>query len=101
MNCNWKLIAKVAAVVFLSEMGDKTQVTTLLLAGAKPLYVLYVALGSASALVCTALLEVTIGAHILGRHLKPAVIRLASCLAFIALGILLILGVIGRIELPA
>lgn len=101
MAWDWKLMAKVFGVVFLSEMGDKTQVTTLLLAGAKPLYVLYVALGSASALVVTSLIEVTVGSRVLARHLKPPAIRLLSCLAFVVLGLLLVTGVIGRIRLPA
>lgn len=97
MHWDWRLMAKVFGVVFLSEMGDKTQVTTLLLAGAKPLYVLYIALGSASALVVTSLVEVSIGSLLISRYLKPQTIKLASCLAFIVLGLLLVTGVIGRI----
>ena len=101
MRWDWRLMAKVFGVVFLSEMGDKTQVTTLLLAGAKPLYVLYIALGSASALVFTSLVEVSIGSLLIGRYLKPRTIKLASCLAFIVLGLLLVTGVIGRIAVTA
>jgi Ca2+/H+ antiporter, TMEM165/GDT1 family len=98
-NFDWELILKVFGVVWLSEMGDKTQVTTLFLAGAKPLYVLWVALGSASALVTTSLIEITIGSAIVARFLKPRMIKLASSTAFIILGILLLCGVIGRIDL--
>ena len=97
---DWKLILKVFGVVWLSEMGDKTQVTTLFLAGAKPLYVLWVALGSATALVTTSLIEITIGSTLIARFLKPKVIKLASAATFILLGILLLTGAIGRIEAP-
>lgn len=99
-NLDWKLILRVFGVVWLSEMGDKTQVTTLLLAGAKPLYVLWVALGSASALVLTSLIEITIGSAVIARYLKPKIIKLASATAFVILGLLLVFGVIGRIEFP-
>lgn len=97
---DWRLILKVFLVVLLSEMGDKTQTTTLLLAGAKPLYVLWVALGSASALVITSLLEVTIGSHMIAKYIKPELIKLSSAVAFILLGLLLVFGVIGNIRLP-
>lgn len=97
---DWKLILKVFGVVWLSEMGDKTQVTTLFLAGAKPLYVFWVALGSATALVTTSLIEITIGSSIVARFLQPPLIKLASATAFIILGILLVSGVMGYIEIP-
>lgn len=97
---DWKLIFKVFGVVWLSEMGDKTQVTTLLLAGAKPFYVLWVALGSACALVTTSLIEITIGSKIIARFLRPRTIKFASAAVFFILGALLLFGVIGQIESP-
>ena len=97
-SLDWRLILKVFGVVWLSEMGDKTQVTTLFLAGAKPLYVLWVALGSAAALVTTSLLEILIGSTLVARFLHPRAIKLASSIAFIILGVLLVSGVIGKIE---
>lgn len=97
---DWRLIAKVFGVVWLSEMGDKTQVTTLLLAGAKPLYVLWVALGSAGALVVTSFIETTVGAKIIARFLRPRTIKFASAAVFLILGVLLLFGVIGQIESP-
>lgn len=88
-------------VVFLSEMGDKTQISTLLLAGEKPLYVLWVGLGSATALITASFLEVIIGSQLIARFLKPEKIRIISSLVFVLLGILLLTGVIGNITLPA
>jgi len=93
---DYRLFFSSLGVVFLSELGDKTQVTTMLLAGQKPLYVLWVALGSLAALVCTSFLEVVIGANILARFIKPEVIQLFSAGIFILLGILLLTGIIGQ-----
>ena len=97
---NWRLFLSTLGVVFLSEMGDKTQITTLLLAGAKPMYVFWVALGSATALICTSFFEVIIGSHVIARIFKPNTISLISALTFTILGLLLIFGVIGNIKIP-
>lgn len=96
---DWRLFLTTLGVVFLSEMGDKTQITTLLLAGAKPMYVLWVALGSAAALICASFVEVVIGSHIIAKFIKPQTINLLSAIAFTILGLLLIFGVIGNIQL--
>jgi putative Ca2+/H+ antiporter (TMEM165/GDT1 family) len=80
-------------------MGDKTQITTLLLAGAKPLYVFWVALGSATALVCTSFIEVMIGSHVVARFLSTRTINLLAGIIFILLGVLLVCGVIGNIQM--
>jgi putative Ca2+/H+ antiporter (TMEM165/GDT1 family) len=98
---DWRLLLSVLGIVFISEMGDKTQITTLLLAGAKPGYVFWVALGSATALMCTSFLEVLIGSQIIARYMKPHVIKLVSALLFIVLGCLLLFGVIGNIGIDS
>lgn len=95
---DWRLFLSVMGIVFISEMGDKTQITTLLLAGAKPHYVFWVALGSATALICTSFLEVLIGSEIIARFMKPHVVKLASAVLFIVLGCLLLFGVIGAFD---
>ena len=94
----WRLLLSTLGIVFISEMGDKTQITTLLLAGANPGYIWWVALGSASALICASFLEVMIGSQVIARYLKPSTISLFSGIIFIILGILLLLGVIGDIQ---
>lgn len=93
---NWRLFLSALGIVFLSEMGDKTQVSTMLLAGAKPAYVLWVGMGSALALMCTSFLEVIIGSEVIARFIKPATIRLVSGIAFLILGTLLVLGLLGN-----
>jgi len=95
----WRLLFSAFGVVFLSEMGDKTQITTMLLAGAKPAYVLWVALGSVMALVFTSFLEVIIGAHVITRLIKPSTIQLVSGAVFMVLGALLVFGLLGNIQL--
>lgn len=97
---DWRIFFTALGMVFLSEMGDKTQITTLLLAGEKPRYVLWVALGSAAALICCSFIEVIIGSEVISRFIKPATIKLLSALAFIILGTLLLLGIIGKIQIP-
>lgn len=95
---NWRLLLTVLGIVFISEMGDKTQVTTMLLAGAKPSYVFWVALGSATALICASFLEVIVGSHIIARYVKPSMIKITSGVAFLVLGLLLVAGVLGGAE---
>ncbi|MGI5921769.1 MAG: TMEM165/GDT1 family protein [Syntrophomonadaceae bacterium] len=96
---DWRLFFATFGVVFVSEMGDKTQITTLLLAGEKPSYVFWVALGSATALICTSFLEVLVGSQIIARYVKPSTIRLMSGIAFLLLGLLLLFGIIGNIQI--
>lgn len=95
---NWRLFLSAFGIIFLSEMGDKTQITTMLLAGAKPLHVLWVGLGSALALTCTSFLEVVIGSQVIARFIKPATIRLISGIAFLVLGVLLVAGLLGNVR---
>lgn len=97
---NWRLFLSTLGLVFVSEMGDKTQITTLLLAGAKPNYVVWVALGSAMALICTSFLEVIIGSQIIARYLKPQTVNLISGVVFTILGVLLLFGLVGNINIP-
>jgi putative Ca2+/H+ antiporter (TMEM165/GDT1 family) len=80
--------------VFLSEMGDKTQITTLLLAMSRAQWVWFVFLGSASALCTAALLETSLGWWV-AKRVRPASIKLASGLAFAVMGVLLVFGIIG------
>lgn len=84
------------ATVFISEMGDKTQITTMLLAGAKPAYVMFVALGSAMALMTASFLEVILGAQVISRVFRPETVKILSGMAFLAMGLCLLLGIIGR-----
>ncbi|MBP1761475.1 MAG: hypothetical protein H6Q64_1017 [Firmicutes bacterium] len=93
-----KLFLSTMGVILISEMGDKTQLTTLLLASENPLYICWVGLGSALALITASFLEVIIGSHIIARYLKPVTIRVVSSLLFILLGLLLLTGIMGGLK---
>lgn len=88
---NWKkLFLSAFGIIFISEMGDKTQVTTMLLASEKPVYVLYVALGSAMALITASFIEIIIGSTLISKFLCGKYIKIASGCAFTLMGILLL-----------
>ena len=83
------LLLKSFALVFVAEMGDKTQLSTLALAssaeaGAKHPQ-LAVFLGSALALVCTSAVAALCGAWI-SRHVSLRYVKIAAALLFFVFG---------------
>ena len=88
------IVLKVAiatfATVFLAELGDKTQLATMLLVaqGKSPLAVF---LGSASALVVSSLVGVLAGG-VVAKYIPEIWVRIAAGSGFIILGVLLLLG---------
>jgi len=87
------LLLKTFGLVFLAEMGDKTQLSTLGLAasagGGASHPRLAVFLGSALALVCTSALAAVCGGW-LSAHVSPRWIRAASGALFLVFGALLL-----------
>lgn len=86
------LLFRAFALVFLAELGDKTQLTTLALAssetaGQRPALSLF--LGSALALVCTSAIAAFAGAWI-SRHIPPAYVRIGSAVLFFVFGVILL-----------
>lgn len=77
-------------IIFLSELGDKTQLATMV-AAASSRSPLMVFLGAAGALVLSALLGVLLGDAIV-KILPLHVLRTGAGLAFVLFGILLIAG---------
>mgnify|MGYP000377408638 CR=1 FL=1 len=77
-------------LIFLAELGDKTQLTTMMLAiqSKKPWAVF---LGAAAALCLTSLLGVTVG-EFLARAVPLAYVRRVAGVGFVVLGGLLLLG---------
>ena len=73
------------ATVFLAEIGDKTQLATMLYAADDTRSRWTVFLGSASALVVAAAIGVAAGA-LLGKAVPPHVMKWAAGLGFIAIG---------------
>ncbi len=85
------LFATVFATIFVAELGDKTQLATLLYASDAENPKLTVFAASASALVLSSALGVAGGA-VLARVVDPAVIRWIAGLGFIAVGLWVLLG---------
>lgn len=86
----WKNFVSTFLLIFLAELGDKTQLTTMLMASHNE-STLGVFLGAISALIITTLLGVIIGSSL--SHIIPTnYIHMGAGTAFIIIGILLLLG---------
>ena len=87
---DWRVIMTTFGVIFLAEMGDKTQLAAMTMAGEskKPLAVF---IGASLALACVSAIGVAVGGA-LGNYLPLVWIKRAAALAFIAIGVLILLG---------
>jgi putative Ca2+/H+ antiporter (TMEM165/GDT1 family) len=81
-----KLFATVFTTIFVAEIGDKTQLATLLYASDRAHAKLTVFAAAAGALVVTSALGVAAGS-VLAQWLNPKVMRWAAGLGFIAVGL--------------
>ena len=81
-----KLFATVFSTVFVAELGDKTQLATLLYAsdGSHPKWTVFAA--SATALVLTSALGV-LGGALLAEYVSPKLIRWVAGVGFILVGV--------------
>lgn len=71
--------------IFIAELGDKTQIATLLFASERRVPALFVFAASAGALVVGAGLTVLVGS-VVGRYLHAAPLRLIAGVGFVAIG---------------
>ncbi|MGI5875720.1 MAG: TMEM165/GDT1 family protein [Dethiobacteria bacterium] len=86
----WQAFLTTFSLVFIAELGDKTQLSVMLLAAQdKPLWGVF--LGSATALVLSSLLAIFLGT-LLARFLPPHYIQKGAGIAFVGIGFLLLLG---------
>jgi putative Ca2+/H+ antiporter (TMEM165/GDT1 family) len=87
----WKLFTTVFVTVFIAEIGDKTNLATMLFAAesAKSKWVIFA--GAALALVCTSAIGVLIGAQ-MERFISPRTLKLAAGAGFVAIGVWTILS---------
>lgn len=86
----WKSIFTAFILVFLAELGDKTQLSTMLLAS-KSDSIWLVFIGSSCALVLSSLLGVLLGSCI-NKYISELYIQIGSGVAFIIIGVLLLAG---------
>lgn len=87
---NWKTTLVTFALIFFAELGDKTQLTTMMLT-AQYKAPLAVFVGAALALALTSLLGVTFGEWV-NQVVPPSLVRSAAGVAFLILGALLVTG---------
>lgn len=81
-----KLAATVFGVVFLAELGDKTQLATLLFSAKSPDSLVTVFLGASLALVATSALGVAAGG-VVARYVSPTLLSYVAGAGFVVIGI--------------
>ena len=81
-----RMFVTVFATVFLAEIGDKTQLATMLFASDRDSSKWVIFAGSALALVLAAAIGVLVGAQI-ERFVKPSTLKLVAGIGFIAIGL--------------
>lgn len=77
-------------LVFIAELGDKTQLATMILS-AKSKSVLPIFIGSSLALICTSLIGVIAGVYIT-KYIPPQFIQTGAGVLFLVMGILILWG---------
>jgi putative Ca2+/H+ antiporter (TMEM165/GDT1 family) len=82
----WKVFASVFVTVFLAEIGDKTQLATMLFAAEAKTSKWVIFAGSALALILAAAIGVLVGAQI-ERFISPRTLKVIAGVGFIAIGI--------------
>lgn len=82
---DWKLLATVFATVFIAELGDKTQLATLLFAADKEVSKWLVFVGASLALIATSAIGVAAGS-LMAEALSPKLLSLVAGIGFIVIG---------------
>ena len=84
----WQTLLSTFGLVFLAELGDKTQLATMMLAAQdRPIWGVF--LGASFALVLSAIIGVLLGSTI-AKYLPPHLLQKGAGAAFIILGFLLL-----------
>jgi putative Ca2+/H+ antiporter (TMEM165/GDT1 family) len=86
----WKILLSTFGILFLAELGDKTQLAVITMATqtTKPMSVF---LGAAAALCVVTLLGVVFG-HLIHQWIPPHVLKKLAASAFVAIGIVMFFG---------
>ena len=83
---DWKILTTVFASVFIAELGDKTQLATLLFASDKEISKLTVFAGASLALILTSALGVLAGG-VLSNYISEKHLHYLAGVGFIAIGV--------------
>jgi len=81
-----KLLATVFAAVFIAELGDKTQLATLLFAADREVSKLSVFAGASLALIVATAIGVAAGG-LLAQHVSPKAMQYVAGAGFVAIGV--------------
>jgi len=87
---NWNIVVSTFVAVFFAELGDKTQLSTMMLASSKKAPA-SVFVGSAVALVLSSLIGVLVG-DTLYRVVPAHIIRIVAGAGFLVIGALILFG---------
>jgi putative Ca2+/H+ antiporter (TMEM165/GDT1 family) len=82
----WKILSTVFVSVFIAELGDKTQLATLLFASDKEISKLTVFAGASLALILTSALGVLAGG-VLSNYVSGKYLHYLAGVGFIAIGV--------------
>jgi putative Ca2+/H+ antiporter (TMEM165/GDT1 family) len=83
---DWKILATVFASVFIAELGDKTQLATMLFASDKEVGKLTVFAGAALALIVSSAIGVAAGS-IVSQYVSARQLQYLAGIGFIAIGV--------------
>jgi putative Ca2+/H+ antiporter (TMEM165/GDT1 family) len=87
---DWRVFLTTFGVIFLAEIGDKTQLAAMTMAGqSKKPWAVFI--GASLALVCVSAIGVVVGGT-LGHYLPIIWIKRAAAIAFIVIGVLILMG---------
>ena len=81
-----KILLTVCTTVFLAELGDKTQLATLLFATDKTVSKFMVFVGASLALICTSAIGVAAGG-MLSQYVSEKVLHYVAGIGFVAIGL--------------
>ena len=82
---DWRIFATVFATVFIAELGDKTQLATLLFAADKEVSKWLVFVAASLALIATSALGVLAGSAI-SQYVSERALHIVAGIGFIAIG---------------
>ena len=87
---DWRVIVTTFGIVFLAEMGDKTQLAAMTMAAqTKKSWAVFI--GASVALACVSAIGVLVGG-VLSQYVPLEWIKRVAAVAFIIIGVLILLG---------
>lgn len=87
---NWRILLTTFGVIFLAEMGDKTQLAAMTMAAqSKQPWMVFI--GASLALTCVSAIGIIVGG-VIGNYLSLEWIRRCAAVSFILIGILILSG---------